>query len=390
MVIAKKILAENFRFLDDALRAIEKIGKEVDELLGLQKQYIRQTAAMVLTVNLPSVKNSPKIPEDKAGNIKLVGMEKLRKNYAVVRDLWETKESLDLMETKIRQAFTGKDVNTEKAVAELAKLKRKVEIGLNEAFSFLKNLADTNLPAKLASFNQATFSILEKSIAYETSTAYSYVYEVEGDLCFSTYVQLAKVIDDDGTYYPELYVVTSYRTGSEISLYIGVLTTFVPPSSRLMMKKVASVKETVRALNILLSLDNFATSIGSLPVAMLLKSPTIDKGLFLYQQFILSIRIEEDQVVFTLKPEVTDKAMADKIINQIYVDFKGVVRKTNAKVSMAIKKAKKCFVLSFYFRTQNDSLMATEDDLSFLKDRFQLSDTTLKDVVKVINSGSPI
>lgn len=391
MTSAKKILAERFRFVDDVLRAIEKIGQEVDVLLGLQHQYIKQTAAgLSLKVSIPTPKNSPKIPESKADDIKIVGIEKLRKNYAVVRDLWEAKESLELMEVKVRQSFAGKDVDTSKAVAELAKLKRKVELGLSEAFGFLKNLADNHLPAKFAGFNRAVFSILQTSIAYESSTAYSYVYEVDGDLCFSTYVQLSKVMDDDGTYYPELYIVTTYRTGSDPSMYIATLSAFAPPSSRLMMKRVATVKETVRALNMLLALDNFTTSIGSLPIAMMLKGPTIDRSLFMYQNHVLSIRIDEEQVVFTLKPEIQDKSVADKIIAQIYKDFQGVVRKTNAKIRMGIKQAKKCFVLTFFFVTPNDTLLATESDLDFLRSRFQLSDTTMKDVLRVINSGSPL
>lgn len=391
MLVAKKVLGETFRFLDDALRALEKINKEVDDLLGLQKVYIKQTAALVLQVNIPTTKNSPKIPEEKSNNINFVSIEKLRKNYTVVKDLWDTRESLEAMEVKIRQSFASKDgVNVNPAIAEIAKLKKRVELGLSEAFTFLKGLADKNLPEKFATFNRAVFSILERSIAYETATSYSYVFEVDGDICFSTYIQLARVTDDDGTYYPELYVVTTYRTGVNASNFIAILPKFVPPSSRLLMKKVSTIKETVRALNMLLALDNFSSSIGSLPVSLLLKSPTVDKSLFLYQEHILSIRVDEEQIVFTLKPTVTEKSLADKIISQIFIDFQGIVRKTNAKVRMAVKKAKKCFVLTFSFVTQNESPMITEDDLSFLKVRFNIEDHTLKEVVKTINSGSSL
>jgi hypothetical protein len=391
MVIARKLLAENFRFVDEVLRALDKIKTELDVTLGLQKQYIKQTAAgFSLKINMPAPKNSPKIEPGGTGSIHIPSLDKLRKNYLVVQDLWDTREALELMEVRIRQAFQGQDVKTEKAINEILKLKQRTEIGLNEAFTFLKGLAEKNLPEKFAAFNRATFSIIEKAIAYETSTVYTYVYEIEGSVCFSTYTHLQRVTDDDGTYYPDLFIVTSYLTGTLPTMHIGVISKFAPPSSKLLMKKVTTVKDTIRGLNILLAMDNFSTSLGSLPLSVLLKNPTIDRSMFLYQEHILSIRAEEATAIFTLKPTVTDKAVADKIITQIYKDFQGMVRNTNAKLSMRIKSAKKCFVLTFYFISPNSSLAATPEDLSFLKERFNLSDLTIKDIVRNINSGSAL
>ena len=391
MTLPQKISADNFRFLEDVTRAIEKYSTDLDDLLNLQKVYVKQTAAMFLEVNLKGPKLSPKIEPTGNSQIKISSLEKLRKNYVVIRELWDTREELERLIVRVRQTFEHRGDDTKKAVAEIEKLKKKANDGLTEAFEFVSKLANENLPEKFRAFNEATAKIVQKSIAYEDSKQFTYVHEVEGDLVYSTYTQLLRVQDDDGTYYPELYIVTSYRTGStsEQGSYVAILNKFVPPSDRLLMKHVSTVKETVRALNMLLALDNFTTSLGSLPIALMLQDSKggIDRELFLYQNYVKSIRVDEEQVVIVLKPEIQDKDIADKIIHQMFLDFKGVVEKTKARVRMAVKKAEKCFVLTFFFVTANDTLLATEDDLSFLKERFNLSDTTLKNVVRTINQG---
>ena len=386
----KKILAENFRFLEDALRSIKELNEEVTALLGLQRQYQRQTAAMFLEVKLPTGSTlSPKLERD-GGQPKIANLDKMRKNYAVVHELWETNEAISALEVKIRISLSGKKVDVSPAIEELAKVRARIKNGLQEAFSFLADLAASNLPEKFRQFNEATAKILEKSIAYQESKTFTYIYEVEGDIVFSTYFQLKKVTDDDGTYFPDLFIVISYRTGdsNQAGNYVGVLSTFVPPSDILLMKKVDTVKGTIRALNMLLALDNFSTSMGSLPISLLLKEGKVERELFLYQQYIKSIRVDEEQVVFVLKPIITDKEIADKIIKSIYLDFKTMIKKTKATPRMAIRKAEKSFVLTFFFVVPGDSPLADESDLQFLKDRFNLNDSTLSSIVRTINSNS--
>lgn len=394
MLLAKKILAENFRSVEDVIRALDKVNNEVSDLLNLQKQYQRQvanalTSSLVLEVKLPSIKTSPSLDTSEHGNkIKVTNMEKLRKNYAVVQDLWNTKTSLEAMEAKIQTSFAGKSIDTSKAVGELAKLKKRVDLGLKDAFAFLRELADQHMPEKFANFNDAIGKILEKSIAYTKATLYTYVYEVEGDPTFSTYIQLQNVTDEDNNYFPSLFIVTSYRTGAEPAMYLTTLQEFVPPSDQLLMKKVSTIKEAMHALSILLNLDNFVSSIGSLPISLLLKERSIKRELFEYQQYIKSIEVNEEQVLFVLKPEIQEKNQADAIITQIWKDFQSLVRKTNSKLRMAVRKGPKSYLLTFFFVTANDAPLADADDLQFLKERFNLSDTTLNNIVRTINQGT--
>lgn len=391
LILAKKILAENFRSVEDAVRAIDKINENVSDLLNLQKQYQKQvaTANLVLEVNLPSVKTSPSVDTHGLDKIKVSSMEKLRKNYAVVQDLWGTRTSLDAMESKIRTSFAGKSIDSSKAIAELAKLKKRVDVGLQEAFTFLRDLASKHVPQSFEQFTTAVCKILEKSIAYQKATLYTYLYEVDGDPVFSTYIQLQSVTDEDETYFPNLFVVTSLRTGTTApGLYLSTMQEFVPPNDQLLIKKVKTVKEAIGAMNLLLSLDNFSSSLGSLPITLLLKERSIQRELFLYQQYIKSIEVKEEQIVFILKPEVTEKNQADAIIGQIFKDFQSLVRKTNCKLRMAIKKGPKSFYLTFFFVPATGSSEADASDVEFLKERFNLSDSTMTNIIRTINLGT--
>ena len=393
MLLAKKILAENFRSVEDAVRAVEKINDEVSDLLNLQKQYQKQVATvtaagLMLEVNIPSVKTSPAIDTKGIDKIKVASMEKLRKNYAIVQDLWHTRTSLDAMESKIRTSFSGKAVDPTKAISEVAKLKKRVDQGLQEAFAFLRDLAAKHVPAKFEQFNEAICKILEKSIAYSKASLYTYLYEVNGDPTFSTYIQLQSVTDEDNNYFPSIFIVTSFCTGKNPGMYLATMQEFVPPSDELLMKQVTTIKEAINAINTLLSLDHFTSSIGSLPIALLLKDRSIKRELFVYQQYIKSIEISEDQIVFVVKPEITDKNQADAVIGQIWKDFQSLVRKTNAKLRMAIKKGPKSFILTFFFVTASDAPQADESDLAFLKERFNLADATMNNIIRTINTGT--
>ena len=153
------------------------------------------------------------------------------------------------------------------------------------------------------------------------------------------------------------------------------------------MKKVGTIKETITALNLLLGLDNFASSLGILPINLLIKDK-IDKEMFEYQHSIKQIEVQEDMVSFVLKSEITERKDVDRIMTQIYKDFQQLIRKSNVKVLMGVKQGPKSWILNFFLKPTGDVPVANEEDLEFLKDRFNLSETIVKSLVKTINQGS--
>lgn len=392
MQLSQTIASDNFRFLEDVDRAVEKYRGMLDELLSLHRMYVKQTASMFLQVNIKGPKLSPQAEVEKSSPIKTASLEKLRKNYAVIRDLWATSEEIDRMIVRVRQTFAHREVDVQKSIDELEKLKKKAQIGLAEAFNFVSGLAQDHMPSKFLNTNQALSRILAKSIAYEDVKDFTYLHEVDGKLVWSTYFQLLRVQDDEGHHYPEMIIVSSYMlTETGAQTYIGLMDKFVPPSDRVLMKEVSTVKEITRALNMLLALDHFSNTIGSLPTSMYLKDAKIDRELLLYQQYVKSIRVEENRVIMVLKPEITDKEMAARISHQMWLDFSGITSGTNARVLMSMKPPTrsddKCYVITISFVNNTGSDFAQEVDLGFLKERFALSDITIKKILRTINQG---
>ncbi len=392
MQLSQTIASDNFRFLEDVDRAVEKYRGMLDELLSLHRMYVKQTASMFLQVNIKGPKLRPQAEVEKSSPIKTASLEKLRKNYAVIRDLWATSEEIDRMIVRVRQTFAHREVDVQKSIDELEKLKKKAQIGLAEAFNFVSGLAQDHMPSKFLNTNQALSRILAKSIAYEDVKDFTYLHEVDGKLVWSTYFQLLRVQDDEGHHYPEMIIVSSYMlTETGAQTYIGLMDKFVPPSDRVLMKEVSTVKEITRALNMLLALDHFSNTIGSLPTSMYLKDAKIDRELLLYQQYVKSIRVEENRVIMVLKPEITDKEMAARISHQMWLDFSGITSGTNARVLMSMKPPTrsddKCYVITISFVNNTGSDFAQEVDLGFLKERFALSDITIKKILRTINQG---
>ena len=224
MQLSQTIASDNFRFLEDVDRAVEKYRGMLDELLSLHRMYVKQTASMFLQVNIKGPKLSPQAEVEKSSPIKTASLEKLRKNYAVIRDLWATSEEIDRMIVRVRQTFAHREVDVQKSIDELEKLKKKAQIGLAEAFNFVSGLAQDHMPSKFLNTNQALSRILAKSIAYEDVKDFTYLHEVDGKLVWSTYFQLLRVQDDEGHHYPEMIIVSSYMlTETGAQTYIGLM-----------------------------------------------------------------------------------------------------------------------------------------------------------------------
>lgn len=390
MSLMHKVLADSFSSIEDVNRSIKKVADKVAELRDLQKRVEKQlasvSASIMLEINVGD-KKSPVIKTD-PDVVKVVGMDKMRKNYALVQELYETRNSLEMMEAKLATSFQGKNVSTDRAAGELSKLKRQVDQSLSEAFAFLANLARKHMPEKLASFTKAVSAALERSVVYQSAKLYSYVYELNGDLIFSNYIQLTDLEDDAHRVFPEMFVCCSYRTGNEPAMFLAIQHKFAPPSEDLLVKRVTTPKELLRALNLLLELDNFENSIGSLPPSVVFKPSTIQRDMFSYAGYIRDVEVDDHEISFHLRPSATKEGRVNDIVAQLYKEMNAIQRRTQAKLRVTKRKSDKGEIIKFYFVSQQSSPPVSAEDLSFMKDRFNVNETTLEKVVKVINQGS--
>ena len=224
--------------LDDVLRSLKKLSTKVSELLKLNKttrEQLQVAASMFLEITDKSkTKNSPGIDVSKADMVQVKSLDKLRKNYSVLRELFDTKNELDAMEATLRTAKFGK-ASPERALAEVDKMRKEVLNGISEAFSFISGLAKTHLPAKLDLFSKGVCSSVEKSIIYQEGRVFTYVFEDEGAICFTVYLQLKQAEDEGGQLFPELFLTMTYKTGNSPQMYVGIQHHFSPPSADLLV-----------------------------------------------------------------------------------------------------------------------------------------------------------
>jgi hypothetical protein len=373
---------------EDLMKTLRGIADKVAELLSLQNTVERQLASMVLEVDIGGNKNSPKLDKLKPETVRIPELKKLRTNYAVLRDLFDTLTVLESTEAKIQTGLSkSSDINPAKAIAEVTRLKNQVKAGIKSALAFMNKLNDDHHPKALAKFATIVQNALSANLQYETIGMRGFVFEADETLCFSDYIRLGGVTDDEGEYHPEVYVVLTYKTGAQPEVYTAVLTSFEPPSDNLLAKKVKSVQDTLTALSLLFDLEKVSNSMGNLPVSTVLKPESVNKSLFSYEQYISKIVADEDKITFGLKATVSERSLLDQISTNIFREFKSVVRKSNARLRMSIAKTGKTYSLHFYFVTSNDGPLVDVEDVQFLADRFNLDQASLNKIVQVMNVG---
>ena len=386
-----RVLAETaYRTVDDAMAELEPLAEIINDSLQLLSLNQKQLASLISAGTIfrvvdesigPAPKGSPAArPADK---VRIQGLKELRKNYLVTQNLFATIQALDTVEANIR-ASMGEMPKADKALQEVANLRAKANQGLKDAFQFLSSLAHKNLPKVFESFIEKMGNVLETSVSYEEATSYLYVYEVDGDIVFSNYVQLKGLIDEDGRTHDSILVVLSYRTGDSPKFYVNTMKTFEPPSIDVLVKEVKSIKEAIHALNLLFYLDGFANNIGALPLKMLLKQE-VNRNLFSnYGAYVADVEVDETTLTFRFKNSVTTEVMR-KVLPQLYLDVKGAFRNTRAKLRVDTRKDGKHWVASFFFKKADGGPAIEESELDFLKHRFGLGDEAVSKIMRLIN-----
>lgn len=371
--------------LDDVMRSLKKLSQKVSEVLQLHRitQDQMVTAGMHLEIRMDdSPKNSPRVREGDSDKVNIKNMKALREKYSVLRELFHTKTELESMEASLRVNF-AKDV-PEKALRELEKLKKDVLRGITEAFSFLRDVASEHTPRKLELLAKGVSSAVEKSILYKKGTLFNYVFEVEGELCFTYYLQLQGVEDENGKVFPELFLTMTQRLGANPGFFVGLQHHFTPPSEDLLMKRVKNIKDALNAFSTLLELDSFENTLGSLPLDILLNPKSIVKDLFSYKDQIRSLDVDEHSITFNLKSTADDKV--SEIASQLYKELNAVQRRTNARLRMSVERGKQPKVY-FKFVPAKGSPAVRPEDLEFMKLRFGVSDDSLSKITRIINLG---
>lgn len=361
-----------------------------DKLTALDKELrdSQRVTATDFQIHQNEMMDSPAPTDAKSLGIKVKDMDAMRRNYAVVQELMDVLQALDTTEARLRSAFP-EEGSAKGPLADVARLRKSTVQRLNEAYAFLQSLGKGHAPKAFTEFAEKTNRIVEKSIVYLDSKSYIYLHEVAGAPTFSHYLQLIDCIDEDGTAFPNIFVVTSMQINKPPQFFLTVLQQFEPPSSALLTKEVKSMKDVVRYLHHLLVMDSFSNSLGAFPVPLLLKPSALRVEMFSAAQHINKVEVDDEtgNLLFHLKPTVKSDDLIQKIWVQLQQDVKGLITATRSKLRIAKKDWGDHIVLTFFMLKPDNGPQATADDLDFFKDRFGLDDNKVKRILQIVNSS---
>jgi hypothetical protein len=175
--------------------------------------------------------------------------------------------------------------------------------------------------------------------------------------------------------------------------YMDILHEFEPPSADLLTSEInpAKMQTVASELSDLLQISHFSNSIKRIPINLLISPDKVSRELFSFGEYVTAVESDSDtqQINFYLKPTVKDKALVDKIQQQLYLDCKSLLVNTKARIRAAITdkeyKGAKSTCISFFILRGKDAPAASVDDLEFLKERFNLSDKAVNQILVNIN-----
>lgn len=406
---ATKVMAielPKFRYISDVTRFLDQMKDEIDDLDSLIKVQQKQLAYLhrprdtvkAAIVNAATFeftidpdagakkthlkrKIDPELTKIVVPNIK-----KLEEQYGLSEDLYEKHRTLESLETQLSMQFPKKNsTEVNEALSTLRALKNKVGERLKEVLGFLNEVAAEHVPRTFKRYMDAIIQEVQEHVMFESNQVFLYVSATpEGQLVFTSYLMLVNATNDEGEITPHLYISVQWIVGETVHVQINH--EYELPNALLKDpgSEVGSVGEAVKEISHLLSLEDFATSLGTVPLATQLKmDPSkVTEGMFTYKSFIKKVSIDADKLVFDLRPGVTTEQL-DEIKYPLYQEVKELFKRSrNIKLRMAVTK--KAVVFTVINVAEKGEVNVS--DAEFLKDKFGINDTQLRKVVNVLNN----
>jgi hypothetical protein len=399
-----------FRYVDDVTRFLDQMSDEVDEISSLinvqQKmlaRLLRPGPKVVAALQAVRAGMTFNISDDDEGKSKshlkrkidpeltkivVPNLAELKKQYGLAEDLYEKHRTLEAVETQLSMQFSEKNRGDAFAKADesLKQLKAKVDTELKKVLAFLNDVAAKHVPKSFMRYRQGIMQEVEEHVQFESSDQFMYVNTTdEGDLVFTNYILLQNAVNDEGKTTLHLYISIQWIVGAQIQVQIN--NEFELPA--VLMREggtaVSSVGEAVKAISELLDLEDFATSLGTVPLLTELKNDPsrITENMFSYKEFIKKVDIDMDAITFQLRPG-TDIAQAREIATPLYLEVKQLFRNSrNLKLKAKITNK----AISFSLNNVAQRGQVALHDAEFLAQKFGLNDSTLRKVVKYLNEG---
>ncbi len=355
---------ENEQLVNKSVKLLSKLEAVSFEIMDISG---KPTKKKTLNVDFPVVK----VP----------GLSKLEKDYKLAETLSERYKDLVVHENQVKLNF--KDIKGDKLnelLGAFTKLKSQIEIQLKTLFTSLSNLAEGHAPKEYKTFVKNLALSVEEHIEFDSAKTMTYISLNEGQLVFTSYIMLVNAISDEDKVVPHLYLILQWTVDGDVSVFVEH--DFVAPSLLTGGSTVDNLQQAMRAVKYQLSLSEFSSQIGSLPVSMQLKTKgPLGKELFSPRDNISRIDVEEHEITFVLKPGL-NKAEKEQIKAQLFQEVKALLKnQKQAKIRMRESGNK----IVFEIVNLDHSKGIHPYDLEHLKNKYGLKENDLRKIVNIIN-----
>ncbi len=316
----------------------------------------------------------------------------LEKQYKLAEELHEQYRTLEAVESQITTRFKGG--GSASMLKEIAATKKQVAANLKKTLGFISSLAEKHVPKSFQKYMDAISEEVDAHVPSQLTRNFLYVSVAgEGSLVFTYYKLMEDAINDDGSITPALYVVVQWVVGNtktEPGVFVYLEHDYVTPNELLKSgvgKEVTSAMSAVKAVATLLSLEQFSSELGVVPLSLaFLRDPaTIDKSLFNVADLISKMEISGTEISFVIKSEVPKRDYS-KIGAELYVDVKRLMKnQRTARIRMNLEPGKRKII--FQSVTAAGPLDISYADAEFFKERFGVSDKVLRRIVDLLNSN---
>lgn len=400
-----------FRYMTDAEKFLKELSKEVDETTQLLKKQQKLIGSSLAPLRLAAASEifdlTPRSRAEQTKDLRKMrhkidpslekivvpSMKKLESQYNVAEDLYEKMKGLEQAEAQVQMAFsTRRGAEYEALMSQFRVLKEKVQKALADCLQFLADVAQKHVPATFQQYVDHVAELVTEHVIFRDSKTFMYVsVDPEGNLVFTAYIMLIDAANDEGEIEPHLYISIQWVVSDTPEVSIDLNHEYEVPNKLLGQgEMVGSVGEAVKAISNQLEIENFASSLGVIPLALQLKvDPTsinvkqFDK----LQDVIKSIEVTDRSLVFTFLKEFKNAEAMTDINAQIYQNLKALMKKTGAKLTMKPDLTTNPPKVTFTINKVAEGGDITQYDFEFLRDKFGLNNTQLRKIGMIINRG---
>jgi len=404
-----------FRYLEgyrDYLKDLKVSIKEIEQLVNKQEKLL--ASSLTATTRLSAASNSTftitlrdEDADDARARLRKLkrtmdpdlvdvivpNKAALEKQYKLAEELHEKYRTLEAVESQIITRF--KDAPAAKGmIREIAEAKKGVGKALRKCLGFISDLANKHVPKSFQKYIDAISEEVDAHVPCQNTQNFLYISVTgEGSLVFTYYKMMEDAINDDGSVTPALYIVVQWVVGNnkvDPAIYVYLEHDYVTPNSLLKQghgTEVTSAGSAVKAVAHLLSLEQFSSELGVVPLSLaFLHDPAnISKSLFSVADLIDTFEVSGTTITFNIKKAVP-KNDYSKIGSELYVDVKRLLKnQRTARLRMDSMPGQRKIVFTSVGTA--GPLDISYEDAEFFKERFRIDDRQLRRIVHILNQG---